>query len=101
MYSPGGGLQPFSSGGQATDGDVEMLDGGEDDSCVEVSDELTDRLLSCDDGDESEVSLSEDSELSNNDSVKVIWASIATKSVPLPPPRLACPPTALSRELVP
>ena len=46
MYAPGGGSDRFLPGGQATDGDVDMLDGGEDVSCVEVSDELTDHLLS-------------------------------------------------------
>ena len=71
-----------------------MLD-GEDDG-VEVSDEVTDRLLSCDDGDESDVTLSEDSVLSDNDRIKVIRASLASKSVPIAPLRPTSPSTPSS-----
>ena len=79
-HAPGGSSTPpvygpalweKKSRGQTTGGDVDILtlDYDEDDG-MEVSDVETDRLLSCVDADESEVTLSEVSELSH-DSVKV------------------------------
>ena len=67
--------------GQASRGGVDVLkpDSDEDDS-MEVSDADTDRLLSRADDEESEVTLSEDSDLSQ-DKIKVIRAELATKSV--------------------
>ena len=71
--------------GQSSRGDVDVLspDSDEDDS-MEVSDADTEILLSRVDDEESEVTLSEDSDLSQ-DKIKVIRPSLATKSVSLAP----------------